>query len=40
MPDTICLHGDTPGAVRMAKVIRSALKDGGDLANGRFLRRR
>jgi len=41
MPDTICLHGDTPGAVRMAKAIRSALKDAGVeiLPMGDFRRR-
>jgi UPF0271 protein len=26
-PDTLCLHGDQPGAVQFAKVIREALKE-------------
>ncbi|MEE3070022.1 MAG: LamB/YcsF family protein, partial [Pseudomonadota bacterium] len=25
--DTICLHGDTPGAVQMAKAVRQKLSD-------------
>ncbi|MDO9509277.1 MAG: 5-oxoprolinase subunit PxpA [Thermovirgaceae bacterium] len=28
-PDTICIHGDTPGAAAMARRIRSALEKGG-----------
>ena len=28
-PDTICLHGDTPGAVEMARAIRQALEAAG-----------
>lgn len=28
-PDTICLHGDTPGAVALASVVRAALQDAG-----------
>ncbi len=28
-PDTICIHGDTPGAVEMAKAIREALEKSG-----------
>jgi UPF0271 protein len=28
-PDTICLHGDTPEAVRMAAAARRALEDAG-----------
>src|SRR5690606_8536372 len=27
--DTICLHGDTPGAIGMAQAVRSALAAGG-----------
>ena len=27
--DTLCLHGDTPGAVQMAKAIRSKLEAAG-----------
>jgi UPF0271 protein len=27
--DTVCIHGDTPGAVEIAKSVRQALKDGG-----------
>ena len=27
--DTLCLHGDTPGAVDMARAVRSALLEGG-----------
>src|SRR5712671_5693984 len=27
--DTVCIHGDTPGAVEIAKGVRQALKDGG-----------
>jgi UPF0271 protein len=29
IPDTICLHGDTPGAVKSACMIRMALLDAG-----------
>lgn len=28
-PDTVCLHGDGPHAVRFAKTLRQALKDAG-----------
>lgn len=28
-PDTICLHGDTPGAARLAKLIRKRLEEAG-----------
>jgi UPF0271 protein len=27
--DTICVHGDTPGAATLAKVIRSSLEASG-----------
>jgi UPF0271 protein len=27
--DTVCIHGDTPGAVDIARVLRAALKDNG-----------
>ncbi|HTO62617.1 MAG TPA: 5-oxoprolinase subunit PxpA [Bradyrhizobium sp.] len=27
--DTVCIHGDTPGAVEIARGVRRALKDGG-----------
>ena len=27
--DTVCIHGDTPAAVEIAKGVRQALKDGG-----------
>jgi UPF0271 protein len=27
--DTVCIHGDTPGAVEIARAIREALKDSG-----------
>lgn len=27
--DTVCVHGDTPGAVEIAKVVRSELKNNG-----------
>ena len=27
--DTVCIHGDTPGAVDIAGGVRQALKDGG-----------
>ena len=27
--DTVCVHGDTPGAVEIARVIKSKLKDAG-----------
>jgi UPF0271 protein len=27
--DTVCIHGDTPGAVEIAKGVRQALKNGG-----------
>jgi 5-oxoprolinase (ATP-hydrolysing) subunit A len=27
--DTICIHGDTPGAVEIARGVRQALKEGG-----------
>ncbi len=29
IPDTICLHGDTPGAVHMAKAVRNAIEEDG-----------
>jgi len=25
----VCIHGDTPGAVEIARGVRKALKDGG-----------
>lgn len=28
-PDTLCVHGDTPGAVQIAKATRAALSDAG-----------
>jgi UPF0271 protein len=28
--DTVCIHSDTPGAVEIAKVVRSALEGSGD----------
>jgi UPF0271 protein len=28
-PDSLCLHGDTPGAVAMARAVRSALEAAG-----------
>ena len=27
--DTVCIHGDTPGAVEIARGVRPALKDAG-----------
>jgi UPF0271 protein len=27
--DTVCIHGDTPGAVEIARGVRQSLKDGG-----------
>jgi UPF0271 protein len=27
--DTVCIHGDTPGAVDIAHGVRKALKDAG-----------
>jgi UPF0271 protein len=27
--DSLCVHGDTPGAVRMAEAVRSALDEAG-----------
>ena len=30
--DSICIHGDTPGAVEMAKRLRQELDDGGVVA--------
>ncbi|HXN68192.1 MAG TPA: 5-oxoprolinase subunit PxpA [Bradyrhizobium sp.] len=27
--DTVCIHGDTPGAVEIARGVRKALRDGG-----------
>ena len=27
--DSLCLHGDTPGAVAIARAVRSALEDAG-----------
>jgi UPF0271 protein len=27
--DTVCIHGDTPGAVNIARTLRKALKDNG-----------
>ena len=27
--DTLCLHGDTPGAVKMARAVRNGLRDAG-----------
>lgn len=29
MPDTICLHGDTPGAAGLAQAVRAALREAG-----------
>jgi UPF0271 protein len=28
-PESICVHGDTPGAVRIARQVRRALTDAG-----------
>ena len=28
-PDSICVHGDTPGAVEIARSVRAALEDAG-----------
>ena len=28
-PDSICVHGDTPGAVHIARTVRAALEDAG-----------
>ena len=28
-PQSVCLHGDTPGAVELARAVRSALADAG-----------
>jgi UPF0271 protein len=28
-PDSICVHGDTPGAVQVARAVRSALEGAG-----------
>jgi len=28
--DTVCIHGDTPGAVEIARGVRMALKDAGN----------
>jgi UPF0271 protein len=28
-PDSICVHGDTPGAVQIARTVRAALEDAG-----------
>ena len=28
-PDSLCLHGDTPGAVAMARAVRAALEAAG-----------
>ena len=28
-PDSICVHGDSPGAVELARRVRSALEDAG-----------
>ena len=27
--DTVCIHGDTPGAIDIARAVRQALKDNG-----------
>jgi UPF0271 protein len=27
--DTVCIHGDTPGAVEIGRGVRQALKDSG-----------
>jgi 5-oxoprolinase (ATP-hydrolysing) subunit A len=27
--DTVCIHGDTPGAVDIARVLRTGLSDAG-----------
>jgi len=27
--DTVCIHGDTPGAVDIARGVRKSLKDAG-----------
>lgn len=32
--DTICVHGDTPGAVAMARELRAVLEKGGDRVAG------
>lgn len=34
VPDTICVHGDTPGAVAIAKSVYSRLSDAGILIKG------
>jgi UPF0271 protein len=28
-PDSICVHGDTPGAVHIARTVRAALEHAG-----------
>jgi UPF0271 protein len=28
-PDSLCIHGDTPGAVDMAVAVRSGLEEAG-----------
>jgi UPF0271 protein len=28
-PQSICVHGDSPGAVEIARAVRSALRDAG-----------
>src|SRR3984893_14173942 len=32
--DTVCIHGDTPGAVEIARGVRKALRDGGSAVAG------
>ena len=27
--DTVCIHGDTPGSVNIARAVKQALKDAG-----------
>ncbi len=37
--DTLCIHGDTPGAVEIARAVRRRLEDAGVdvMPMGRFL---
>jgi UPF0271 protein len=28
-PDSLCIHGDTPGAVEMAAAVRAGLEEAG-----------
>ncbi len=39
-PDTLCIHADTPGAVTLARLLRSALLDKGIVIGGTTVRRR